>query len=226
MVGWGLPHHNDNHRVRLGTPFQKTSGSNARHHIYTVMNHYGNIKKWNDERGFGFIQEEQTNTEYFAHISSFTPKTPRPQIGERVIFDTITSDKGRKEAKNIYYLERPKPQNRRADSQKNHRETSNNRMLPLLESLLSILVIAGIGYFIYNKFFTEKSSSNISTSPASVSSEHRSAQNYQCDGRRYCSQMHSCEEAKFFLKNCPNTEMDGDHDGTPCEQQWCTVSFD
>lgn len=187
MVGWGLPHHNDNHRVRLGTPFQKTSGSNARHHIYTVMNHYGNIKKWNDERGFGFIQEEQTNTEYFAHISSFTPKTPRPQIGERVIFDTITSDKGRKEAKNIYYLERPKPQNRRADSQKNHRETSNNRMLPLLESLLSILVIAGIGYFIYNKFFTEKSSSNISTSPASVSSEHRSAQNYQCDGRRYCS---------------------------------------
>jgi len=114
------------------------------------MNHYGNIKKWNDERGFGFIQEEQTNTEYFAHISSFTPKTPRPQIGERVIFDTITSDKGRKEAKNIYYLERPKPQNRRVDSQKNHRETSNNRILPLLESLLSILVIAGIGYFIYN----------------------------------------------------------------------------
>ena len=172
------------------------------------MNHYGNIKKWNDERGFGFIQEEQTNTEYFAHISSFTPKTPRPQIGERVIFDTITSDKGRKEAKNIYYLERPKPQNRRADSQKNHRETSNNRMLPLLESLLSILVIAGIGYFIYNKFFTEKSSSNISTSPASVSSEHRSAQNYQCDGRRYCSQMHSCEEAKIFLEERPNTEME------------------
>ena len=45
--------------------------------------------------------------------------------------------------------------------------------------------------------------------------------NYQCDGREYCSQMHSCEEATFFINNCPNTKMDGDHDGVPCERQWC-----
>ncbi|MFT4101584.1 MAG: excalibur calcium-binding domain-containing protein [Burkholderiaceae bacterium] len=33
--------------------------------------------------------------------------------------------------------------------------------------------------------------------------------------------MRSCEEATYFLRNCPNTKMDGDHDGVPCEQQWC-----
>ena len=44
---------------------------------------------------------------------------------------------------------------------------------------------------------------------------------YTCDGRRYCSEMHSCEEATYFLQNCPNTKMDGDHDGIPCERQWC-----
>ena len=44
---------------------------------------------------------------------------------------------------------------------------------------------------------------------------------YQCDGRTRCSQMHSCAEARFFLQNCPNTRMDGDHDGVPCESQWC-----
>jgi hypothetical protein len=33
--------------------------------------------------------------------------------------------------------------------------------------------------------------------------------------------MTSCEEAKFFLKNCPDTKMDGDGDGIPCESQWC-----
>ena len=44
---------------------------------------------------------------------------------------------------------------------------------------------------------------------------------YSCDGRMYCSQMRSCEEASFFLSNCPNTKMDGDNDGTPCEAQWC-----
>ncbi len=44
---------------------------------------------------------------------------------------------------------------------------------------------------------------------------------YQCDGRAHCSQMSSCEEAVYFINNCPNTKMDGDHDGVPCERQWC-----
>jgi len=42
-----------------------------------------------------------------------------------------------------------------------------------------------------------------------------------CDGRTRCTQMRSCEEAKFFLVHCPGVQMDGDHDGIPCEQQWC-----
>lgn len=52
--------------------------------------------------------------------------------------------------------------------------------------------------------------------PAGTSSSSR------CDGRKFCSQMRSCEEAKYFLANCPGTEMDGDRDGIPCEKQWCS----
>ena len=44
---------------------------------------------------------------------------------------------------------------------------------------------------------------------------------FSCDGRTHCSQMTSCEEATFFLENCPGTKMDGDGDGVPCESQWC-----
>ncbi len=40
---------------------------------------------------------------------------------------------------------------------------------------------------------------------------------FKCDGRQYCSQMISRAEAEFFIKNCPNTKMDGDYDGIPCE---------
>ena len=58
-----------------------------------------------------------------------------------------------------------------------------------------------------------------------VASEPTSVQpastQYRCDGRTRCSQMTSCDEAKFFLRNCPGTQMDGDSDGIPCEQQWC-----
>jgi hypothetical protein len=44
---------------------------------------------------------------------------------------------------------------------------------------------------------------------------------FKCDGRTRCSQMTSCAEATFFLKNCPGVKMDGDNDGIPCERQWC-----
>jgi len=32
--------------------------------------------------------------------------------------------------------------------------------------------------------------------------------------------MTSYDEAKFFIQNCPNTKMDGDDDGIPCEKQF------
>lgn len=46
------------------------------------------------------------------------------------------------------------------------------------------------------------------------------SQNFSCDGRQHCSQMRSYEEAKYFIRNCPNTKMDGDRDGIPCERQF------
>lgn len=54
-----------------------------------------------------------------------------------------------------------------------------------------------------------------STSPADAPA-------FRCDGRQHCSQMRSCSEAKYFLAHCPGTKMDGDRDGVPCEEQWCT----
>lgn len=47
------------------------------------------------------------------------------------------------------------------------------------------------------------------------------ATRFRCEGKTHCSQMSSCEEAKFYIHNCPDTEMDGDGDGVPCESQWC-----
>lgn len=38
-----------------------------------------------------------------------------------------------------------------------------------------------------------------------------------CSAKRYCFQMSSCEEALFFFNNCGLSYLDGDSDGTPCE---------
>jgi len=61
----------------------------------------------------------------------------------------------------------------------------------------------------------------IKSAPQNVAEPSIKYGNMKCDGRSYCSQMTSCEEAMFFIKNCPNTSMDGNNDGVPCQKQWC-----
>lgn len=47
---------------------------------------------------------------------------------------------------------------------------------------------------------------------------------FRCDSRKFCSQMTSCAEARYFLAHCPNVKLDGNHNGVPCEAQWCPGS--
>lgn len=40
---------------------------------------------------------------------------------------------------------------------------------------------------------------------------------HQCGAKRYCNQMASCEEARFYLTRCGLSKLDKDGDGVPCE---------
>ena len=88
--------------------------------------------------------------------------------------------------------------------------------------LIPLLVLVGL-FSIYSRFSAE------SMAPLPVSSFNQEEVSTpqattfirQCDGRQHCSQMTSCEEATWFLQHCPNTKMDGEGDGIPCENQWC-----
>ncbi|NNC99167.1 MAG: excalibur calcium-binding domain-containing protein [Gammaproteobacteria bacterium] len=51
----------------------------------------------------------------------------------------------------------------------------------------------------------------------SWSTGERKKSQFICDGRQYCSQMRSRAEAEYFNFHCPDTKMDGDRDGIPCE---------
>lgn len=41
--------------------------------------------------------------------------------------------------------------------------------------------------------------------------------NFTCSGKTKCGEMASCEEARFYLKNCDLSRLDADKDGIPCE---------
>jgi endonuclease YncB( thermonuclease family) len=41
--------------------------------------------------------------------------------------------------------------------------------------------------------------------------------NAGCGNKKHCTEMSSCEEAKFYLTQCGVKSLDGDGDGVPCE---------
>ena len=96
-----------------------------------------------------------------------------------------------------------------------------------MRNVMALVIILWLGWYGYSEY--QRRTHNIevaeSSAPGAIPSRGPNvagpAPAYKCDGRIYCSQMTSCAEATYFLQNCPGTKMDGDHDGIPCERQWC-----
>lgn len=192
----------------------------------------GKLDKWDDDRGFGFITPTRGGEPVFVHISSFPRDGRRPQPGEPLTFEVEPAGDGKKRAINV---QRPGSRPARqapAPSQTPRREhvgrranSREPRERSLIGGVVTALVLLGLGGYAYTKFSARSSAAASPASSSTSTTAQAAASRYRCDGRIYCSQMTSCEEAKFFLKNCPGTKMDGDGDGIPCEKQWCTGSF-
>jgi endonuclease YncB( thermonuclease family) len=46
--------------------------------------------------------------------------------------------------------------------------------------------------------------------------ENPGSLNPDCGSKRYCREMTSCKEARFYLRECGLSRLDGDSDGIPC----------
>lgn len=62
----------------------------------------GRVKKWQDDKGFGFIETETGETVFF-HVSEFKAQR-RPNIGEEVVFSVGQDNQGRLQAKAVQEL--------------------------------------------------------------------------------------------------------------------------
>lgn len=174
----------------------------------------GTLAKWNDDRGFGFIKATHGGPEVFVHISVFPRDGSRPRIGERLTFEIEIDNGGRKRAKNLVCSDRQCAYTPRSTA--SHHRPERKSFLARIAPLAVFLLIV-YGYSQYSRRGAPQESAVAQPiDQASFSSPFR------CDGRTSCGQMSSCAEATFFLQNCPNVKMDGNHDGVPCEQQWCS----
>lgn len=173
----------------------------------------GSLAKWNNDRGFGFIAPAQGGSEIFVHISTFPRDGNPPKVGERLSFEIETDLNGKKRATNLVCLDR---QVRHASRQ--HPRPYRHKKRSILERFVQFVIVVALiayGYVEYSRRAAPRSA--VAVQPI----EQTTSAVFKCDGRTLCSQMSSCAEATFFLKNCPDVKMDGNHDGVPCEQQWC-----
>lgn len=182
------------------------------------MKEDGRLSKWNDDRGFGFITPANGKSDVFAHISAFPKDGYLPKIGERLVFDVETGKDGRKRATNLDCPERPKKSAVSMHVTSNDEYRQKKRKRGGISVIWGLIVLIGVGVYAYSQSGRPLP---FQIPYLNQQSQKISSANFSCDGRTHCSQMRSCEEAKYFLKNCPGVKMDGNHDGNPCEQQWC-----
>lgn len=185
------------------------------------MKMHGKLVKWKDNRGFGFILCEQNQQEVFVHISAFPSGSPRPKVGELLGFEIETTADGKTRAINIS----------RAGNTKNKAHASTvqlsktpGKATKSISAVIALLVIGLIVMSVAQKFTSAPAAvTSQSTAPNNTSQtlSEVKANQFTCDGRTHCSEITSCDEATYFLEHCPNTEMDGDNDGIPCEAQHC-----
>ena len=202
------------------------------------MRYHGTIMRWDYELGFGFIKEEQTKSEIFAHIGEFETENPPPRDGETVSFDIVSNSHGTEEAKNIEYTNRRrKPVALESEPQEDTPKNLSLWLKGMAAALVGIPLLGAAGYYGLTRWQDYQAANRVSTvmvdevadkmmaeravwKRAVESSGRQRRTAARCDGRTHCSQMQSFAEAQYFLEHCPNVKMDGDNDGIPCEEQF------
>ena len=209
------------------------------------MQQHGKLCRWNDERGFGFIKPDAGGSDVFVHISAFPRNAEKPVTGDSLTYDVEMRD-GKPRAIDIQTARISHSKINR--KHKDAGDSKFNSGIIIFVLLLLALCIIVYSKFYKNSDYADVETESTAQSatdqrtdpeirqairdslnqsgnsrPQSISaSKAPTSSGFACDGRTHCSQMTSCAEATYFLKNCPGVQMDGgNRDGVPCESQWC-----
>lgn len=184
----------------------------------------GTLRSWNDDRGFGFIAPTHGGAEIFVHLTAFPRDGTRPTIGEKLSYELGRGKNRKPQAMKV--VRQAMVGTSREDFAREQKADRRPAGRGRLIGLLLLLALVAYGYKQYERSTSlHRRTPESAPIPEMASRQVPVPTDARCDGRTHCSQMTSCAEAKYFLKHCPGTQMDGNHDGIPCERQWCTGLF-
>ena len=106
----------------------------------------GQLIKWNDDRGFGFIKPSEGSKEVFLHISAVKTTGRRPKVGDTIFYELTTGTDGKISASGVsiqgVVSHSSTPQKIKTVTSK-----QKNRKRGLLETALGIGFLAAIVLF-------------------------------------------------------------------------------
>ena len=96
----------------------------------------GTLKKWKDDRGFGFIQSDAAEgKDIFVHVSVIKRAKRRPKVGDAILFDLKTQKDGKVCASNALI---------EGATFKGRSKKKSGKNYKLLETAIGVVVAAGV----------------------------------------------------------------------------------
>lgn len=178
----------------------------------------------------------------FIHISVLKKMARKPIVGDSILFQTEVQNDGKRKAV-IASIEgvavvAASATTRSHSHIQSRNENFNNKNKAHYHSprkssfntIIPLLIIVAIVIFGFKQYQEFNEAPAIDEVPVLTNEDiermpiyETATPRFQCEaGKTHCSHMSSCAEATFYIQHCPNTQMDGDDDGIPCERQWCS----